>query len=175
MGPSGSGKSTVVLQHALLNGLDFLAEDSVLVELAGLRATGVASFVHLRRDALRFLTARQRAALLHRAAPIRRRSGVEKFEIDLRRPGYRLAAGAVADSGRGILLAAQRRQTNSADAPADGNCARSARRPAALRLPAAGLERLPQADVTTAGCMSCVAGVTHARRSKALRELLAGS
>jgi hypothetical protein len=114
MGPSGSGKSTVVL-HGLLNGLDFLAEDSVLVEPAGLRATGVASFVHLRREALRFLTRQQRAALLRQAASIRRRSGVEKLEIDLRRPGYCLAAAPLRvravvflsrrSAGKGALLA----------------------------------------------------------------------
>ncbi len=91
MGPSGSGKSTVVL-HALLAGLDFLAEDSVLVQPRSLLATGVANFVHLRRESLRFLTAAQRAALLRQATHIRRRSGVEKLEIDLRRGSYRLAA-----------------------------------------------------------------------------------
>jgi len=91
MGPSGAGKSTVVL-HGLLAGLDFLAEDSVLVTPAGLLATGVANFVHLRRDSLRFLAGPERRALLRRAAHIRRRSGVEKLEIDLRRLRCRLAS-----------------------------------------------------------------------------------
>ena len=90
IGPSGSGKSTLVL-HCLLNGFDLLAEDSVLVQPATLRATGIASFLHLRRDSLQFLEPGERAALLRKAAPIRRRSGVEKLEIDVRRPGYRLA------------------------------------------------------------------------------------
>jgi len=90
MGPSGSGKSTLVLQ-CLLAGLDFLAEDSVLVHPGGLEATGVANFLHLRRDALRFLEPAERSKLLHGAAVIRRRSGVRKLEVDLRRPSYRLA------------------------------------------------------------------------------------
>lgn len=90
VGPSGSGKSTLVLQ-CLLAGLDFLAEDSVLVEPAGLIATGVANFLHLRTDSLRFLEPRARAAMVRRAPFIRRRSGVRKLEVDLRRPEFRLA------------------------------------------------------------------------------------
>lgn len=90
MGPSRSGKSTLVLQ-CLLAGLDFLAEDSVLVRPAGLVATGVANFLHLRPDALRFLEPAQRSKVLHGAAVIRRRSGVRKVEVDLRHRSYRLA------------------------------------------------------------------------------------
>jgi hypothetical protein len=90
VGASGSGKSTLVLQ-CLLAGLDFLAEDSVLVQPSGLLATGVANFLHLRSDSLRFLEPRARAAVLRRAAVIRRRSGVRKLEVDLRRGGFRLA------------------------------------------------------------------------------------
>ena len=90
IGPSGSGKSTLVLQ-CLLAGLDFLAEDSVLVQPAGLLATGVANFLHLRADSLRFLKRAARAAVLRGAPAIRRRSGVRKLEVDLRRRGFRLA------------------------------------------------------------------------------------
>lgn len=90
MGPSGSGKSTLVL-HGLLSGLDFLAEDSVLLKPQGLLATGVANFVHLRADSLRFLASADRSALVRKSSLIRRRSGVAKLEIDLRRPRYRLA------------------------------------------------------------------------------------
>ena len=106
LGASGSGKSTLVLQ-GLLAGLDFLAEDSVLVRPAGLLATGVASFLHLRADALRFLDSTTRAALLRRAASIRRRSGVRKLEIDLRRPAYRLAAAPLRI--RAVLFLSARR------------------------------------------------------------------
>jgi hypothetical protein len=91
IGRSGTGKSTLVL-HALLHGLELLAEDSVLVDPASLKATGVANFVHLRRDALRFNAYAERRALLKNCATIRRRSGVEKLEIDLRGHPYRLAA-----------------------------------------------------------------------------------
>jgi energy-coupling factor transporter ATP-binding protein EcfA2 len=90
MGPSGSGKSTAVL-HCLLAGLDFLAEDSVLVQPETLHATGIASFLHIRPDSLRFLVPARRATLLRSSTLIRRRSGVEKLEIDMRRPAYRLA------------------------------------------------------------------------------------
>jgi len=91
MGPSGAGKSTLEL-HGLLAGLEFVGEDSVLVEPTGLKATGVANFLHLRRDSLRFLARDQRTALLHGSSSIRRRSGVEKLEIDVRQRDYRLAA-----------------------------------------------------------------------------------
>jgi hypothetical protein len=90
LGPSGSGKSTVSL-HCLMQGLDFLAEDSVLVRPDGLLATGVANFLHVRADSLRFLEDAGSAADIRRSCVIRRRSGVEKFEIDLRHPRYRLA------------------------------------------------------------------------------------
>jgi hypothetical protein len=90
LGPSGSGKSTVSL-HCLLEGLDFLAEDSVLVGPNALLATGIANFLHVRPDSLRFLDNAGRAALIRESSVIRRRSGVEKLEIDLRRPQYRLA------------------------------------------------------------------------------------
>jgi len=90
LGASGAGKSTLAL-HCLLQGFDFLAEDSVLVRPDGLLATGVANFLHVRADSLRFLMDAGSAAAIRKSAVIRRRSGVEKFEIDLRRPQYRLA------------------------------------------------------------------------------------
>jgi hypothetical protein len=90
LGASGSGKSTVSL-HGVLQGLEFLAEDSVLIRPEGLLATGVGNFLHVRPDSLRFLEAADSAAMIRRSSIIRRRSGVEKLEIDLRRPQYRLA------------------------------------------------------------------------------------
>jgi hypothetical protein len=89
MGDSGAGKTTAALL-GLLRGLDFLSEDSVFVAPDSLLATGVANFLHTRRDALRFVPASS-AAMIRRSPIIRRRSGVEKFEIDLRRTGFRLA------------------------------------------------------------------------------------
>jgi len=106
VGPSGAGKSTLVL-HCLLDGLDFLAEDSVLVKPQGLLATGVANFLHLRPDALRFLEPAARVAVVRRSSLIRRRSGVEKLEIDLRRAQYRLAAAPLR-IGAVVFLSARR-------------------------------------------------------------------
>jgi hypothetical protein len=89
-GRSGSGKSTVTL-HSLLAGLDFLAEDSVMVRPRDLLATGIASFLHIRRDALKFLRQLRDAGSIRRSPIIRRRSGVEKLEVDVRRWERRLA------------------------------------------------------------------------------------
>lgn len=90
MGPSGSGKSTVAL-HCLLQGLDFLSEDSVFVAPDTLFATGIANFLHVRSDSLRWLERPRDAAAIRKSPVIRRRSGVKKFEVDLRRGGFRLA------------------------------------------------------------------------------------
>jgi hypothetical protein len=90
LGGSGSGKSTLAL-HAALEGLDFLAEDSVFVQPRTLRATGLSAFVHAREDALDLITDRAARRTVHRAPRIQRRSGVRKCEIDLRRGMARLA------------------------------------------------------------------------------------
>jgi hypothetical protein len=90
MGPSGSGKSTVTL-HGLLQGYDFLSEDSVFVDPGTMRATGVANFLHVRADSLRRLKGSPEEAVIRKSPVIRRRSGVEKLEVDLRRTGFRLA------------------------------------------------------------------------------------
>lgn len=94
LGPTGAGKSTLSLS-CLLQGLDFVAEDSVLVRPRGLLATGLANFLHIRTDSLQLLPAAGASAAAARAirqSPvIRRRSGVEKLEIDLRRRQFHLA------------------------------------------------------------------------------------
>jgi hypothetical protein len=90
MGPSGAGKSTVALQ-CLLQGLDFLSEDAVFVAPDSLLATGIANFLHIPANSLRW-TGRAAAAAIRGSPVIRRRSGVKKFELDLRRGIYRLAA-----------------------------------------------------------------------------------
>ena len=90
MGPSGSGKSTVAL-HCLLQDFDFLSEDSVFVEPDTMLATGVPNFLHVRSDSLRWLGGSREAASIKNSPVIRRRSGVKKFEVDLRRVRYRLA------------------------------------------------------------------------------------
>lgn len=86
LGASGSGKSTLAL-HGLVRGLDLLAEDAVFVQPATLLATGVPNYLHLRSDALDFIAGDAMLAWVTHAPVIRRRSGVRKFEVDLRR-GY---------------------------------------------------------------------------------------
>lgn len=89
IGASGAGKSTAAL-HCAFDGFDVVSEDSLFVTPETLQATGVANFVHARRESLQFLAPRE-AALVRRSPVIRRRSGVEKFEIDLRQGRFRLA------------------------------------------------------------------------------------
>jgi hypothetical protein len=90
MGASGSGKSTVAL-HCLLRGLDFLSEDAVFVQPSTMLATGAANFLHVRSDSLKGLGRAPAAAAIRRSPVIRRRSGVRKFEVDLRRGRFELA------------------------------------------------------------------------------------
>jgi hypothetical protein len=90
IGPSGSGKSTVAL-HCLLDGFDFLSEDSAFVSPETMVATGVSNFVHIRAESLRWLGRSREAAAIRQSPVIRRRSGVKKFELDLRRHDFRLA------------------------------------------------------------------------------------
>jgi len=91
MGPTGSGKSTVALQ-CLLQGFDFVSEDSAFVTPDTLTATGVANFIHVRSDSLRWVASAKDSRAIRSSPVIRRRSGVRKFEVDLRRGGYHLAA-----------------------------------------------------------------------------------
>jgi len=93
VGESGVGKSTLAL-HCMLQGLDFLTEDAAFVAPQELAATGVANFLHLRLDALSFLDnpdALDLQSRVRRSPVIRRRSGVEKYEIDLRQDWVSLA------------------------------------------------------------------------------------
>ncbi|OOG56921.1 serine kinase [Rhodanobacter sp. C03] len=105
LGASGSGKSSLAL-HSLLQGLDFLAEDAVFVQPENMLATGVANYLHLQADALRFIDDDATRRWINQAPIIRRRSGVEKFEADLRLGHGRLATaplelvGAVFVSGQ---------------------------------------------------------------------------
>jgi len=90
MGGSGAGKSTLAL-HCWLAGFDLLSEDSTFVAAESMRATGVANFLHVRANSLRFLE-RGVAAMIRKSPVIRRRSGIEKFEVDVRRRRYPLAS-----------------------------------------------------------------------------------
>src|SRR5258708_10359995 len=125
MGPSGAGKSTLALL-CLLQGLDFLSEDAVFVAPDSLLATGIANFLHVPANSLRWVD-RDNAAAIRHSPVIRRRSGVKKFELDLRRGSYRLAAsplqiGAVLflspkSAGTGPLLKPLSKSTVPANTP----------------------------------------------------------
>lgn len=93
MGASGAGKTTLALE-CLLQGFDFVSEDSTFVASPRLLATGVANYLHLRPDALGFVRDPAAAAWIRRAPLIRRRSGVAKLELDLRHPRCTLAPRA---------------------------------------------------------------------------------
>jgi hypothetical protein len=90
MGASGSGKSTVSLQ-CLLHGFDFVSEDSTFVMPGSMQCTGVANFIHVRADSLRWIDDAAQTAAIRHSPVISRRSGVRKFEVDLRRGSFRLA------------------------------------------------------------------------------------
>jgi hypothetical protein len=90
IGDSGAGKSTLAL-HCMLDGLDFLAEDAVFVAPKTLLATGIANYLHLRGDSLHFVSEASVAAQIRKSPVIRRRSGIEKYEMDLRRTSYPIA------------------------------------------------------------------------------------
>jgi hypothetical protein len=105
MGPSGAGKSTVTLQ-CLLDGVGFLAEDSVFVTPDTLLATGVSNYLHVRSDSLRWIEQGSSVARIRRSPVIVRRSGVRKYEVDLREGGYPLAPRPLHISGV-VFLSAQ--------------------------------------------------------------------
>jgi hypothetical protein len=90
LGGSGAGKSTAALQCALA-GFDLLSEDAVFVAPATMLATGVPNFFHLRAESLQWVE-RPVAAMIRHSPIIRRRSGVEKFEVDLRQETFRVTA-----------------------------------------------------------------------------------
>ena len=98
LGASGAGKSTLAL-HSLLGGMAFLAEDAVVVRPDSLLATGVPNFLHVRPDALRFVDDVHVRDWLGQAPLIRRRSGVEKREADLRQGGWQLAGAPLELAG----------------------------------------------------------------------------
>ena len=90
MGASGAGKSTLAL-HSLLRGMEFVAEDAVFVHPHSGKVTGVANYLHVQADALRFVDDPRLRDWIAHSPVIRRRSGVEKYEVDLRDGHGRLA------------------------------------------------------------------------------------
>lgn len=91
LGDSGAGKSTACA-FGLLDGLEFVAEDSVMVSPGELTASGVPAFLHLQTSAARLMRTTRMGPQLDAAPVIRRRSGVRKIELDTRGRGYRLAS-----------------------------------------------------------------------------------
>jgi hypothetical protein len=127
LGASGSGKSTLALT-SLLHGLDFLTEDAVFVQPDSLLATGVPNYLHVKADVLPFIEEEYVRRWICAAPVIRRRSGTEKFEIDLRTSLGRLAESLMTLAGA-VFLSAQ--ETDGPDAslyklPADKAIARLA-------------------------------------------------
>lgn len=110
LGASGSGKSTLALQ-GLLQGLDLLAEDAVFVRPEDLVATGVPNYLHLKDDALAFVEDEAIRRWVAHAPVIRRRSGIRKYEVDLRREYGRPATRPLSLVGA-VFVSAQ-----SADRP----------------------------------------------------------
>jgi len=97
VGGSGAGKSTLALQAAI-GGLAFLSEDSTLVAPRTLGASGLAAFVHVRDDSLRFVASAALRRQIRESPVIRRRSGVAKYEVDLRAGAFRLASAPLSIS-----------------------------------------------------------------------------
>ncbi|HEY4079251.1 MAG TPA: hypothetical protein VGM81_01030 [Burkholderiaceae bacterium] len=106
VGESGAGKSTLSA-HAFLQGLDFLTEDAAFVEPESLRTAGVANFLHLRSDALPFFEDAAVRDWIQHSPVIRRRSGVEKFEIDMRDKAWGRVAPTTLKLGAVIFITKQ--------------------------------------------------------------------
>lgn len=106
LGDSGAGKTTLAL-HGLLQGLDFLAEDAVFVQPESMLATAVSNYLHVKRDALRWVDDDGARRWIGQSPVIRRRSGVEKFEADVRRSPARLATSPLKLVGA-VFVSAER-------------------------------------------------------------------
>ena len=94
VGESGAGKSTLTLQ-CMRQGLSLLAEDAVFIDPRTLLARGIPNFLHLRRDSLRFVDDAELVDAIRKSPVIQRRSGIRKFEVDLRDGRYRITSDAM--------------------------------------------------------------------------------
>lgn len=115
IGPSGAGKSTLSL-HCLQQDMELVAEDGVFVAPDTLLATGIGSFLHLRTDSLDFLRESGDDAWIRRSPVIRRRNGVEKFEVDMRRARYQVAPAPLKISSV-VFLSKQRASRRGSHRP----------------------------------------------------------
>jgi hypothetical protein len=91
LGDSGAGKSTACA-FGLAEGLEFVAEDSVMIDPRKMTAIGVPAFLHVDAGTLRLMKGTKLAAQIRKSPEIRRRSGAQKFEFDPRGRGLSLAA-----------------------------------------------------------------------------------
>jgi len=118
LGSSGAGKSTLAL-HGLLEGMDFVAEDAIFVDPRSMEARGVGNFLHVRDDALRFIDEGPMRRWIERSPTIRRRSGVEKFEADLRHCDGRVATAPLPLMGAVFISAEMAGDANDMLLPLD--------------------------------------------------------
>jgi energy-coupling factor transporter ATP-binding protein EcfA2 len=93
VGDSGSGKSTLSM-NAAAAGLALVSEDSLFVDPRRLRAVSLPNYLYVRLDTPSHLLPAGLAGRLARAGVIRRRSGVRKRALDLRRAGLAVAGRA---------------------------------------------------------------------------------
>lgn len=112
LGESGAGKTTLAL-HGLLHGLTFLAEDALFVQPESMLATAVPNYVHVKSDAFQLIDDAAARCWIGDSPMIRRRSGVEKFEADVRRGHGRLAASPLKLVGA-VFVCAERADDPSA-------------------------------------------------------------
>lgn len=111
IGDSGAGKSTLALA-CMLGGLDFLSEDSVFATPDKARLLGVANFLHVRPQGLRLVADRGLRERIREAPRIRRRSGVLKYEFDLRGDGLSMAVPPL-DLAATLVLTSRRGRDES--------------------------------------------------------------
>jgi hypothetical protein len=170
MGPSGAGKSTISLQ-SLQEGFDFLAEDSVFVAPTSMRATGTSNFLHVRGDSLSWLEQSRLRSVIASSPVIRRRSGIEKFEVDLRRKEFKLAQEPLKIAG--VVFLSPRR---AASGPLLKRLSRS-EAAARLKSEQAYGESLPQwrsfsRKILQLGAFELLRGAHPSAGTQALRSLL---
>ncbi len=91
LGDSGAGKTTLAM-HALLAGWDFVAEDAVFVEPHTCQVTGVGNFLHVRPEAVGRIEDDHAWQWIAESSLIRRSSGVQKHEADVRKGIGRIAS-----------------------------------------------------------------------------------
>jgi len=89
LGDSGAGKSTLCAAAAA-SGWRFVSEDATFVA-PDLVASGIPFYLHLRAHSLSVLDAPEFARRMRASPTITRRSGVRKYEADLRTLGVRMA------------------------------------------------------------------------------------